>query len=65
MLNLQLGGFGSYLVWPLSFDLSGLGGPTRSQLSGSLRHTSPLTNVKVTIREGKYLSKVDNFNMFP
>ena len=26
MLNLQLGGCGSYLVWPLSFDLSGLGG---------------------------------------
>ena len=31
MLNLQVGGGGgSYLVWPLSFDLSGLGGPTRS-----------------------------------
>ena len=29
MLNLQ-SGFGSNLVWPLSFDLSGLGGPTRS-----------------------------------
>ena len=65
MLNLQLG-FGLNLVWSLSFDLSGLGGPTRSissrrHNSGSLRHASPLPNVKVTIHKGEYYEWFTSF----